>query len=249
MEKTIEFDLNPAIRDWRKNLAQSPAFRPENLDELEAHLRDSIAELETRGLSAKEAFMVATKRVGTSGSLEREFGKINASSVWLDRILWALIGIQVWGLISSSISTMTTVTLALTWPTGEAYSKWQEELALPVTVFSSFQILGILFALALCWWLIVKKGQQIGLAMRAMLARRSILMVAFVGLSLLTLVARGGLSLGTNALLIRYFNPEASTQLITYFSYSRFIVSLILAVGLIGITLLVARRRLSICER
>lgn len=100
MKQQAPFDLNCAIQDWRESLAQSPAFRSENLDELEAHLRDSVAKLQTRGLSAEEAFMVAAKRIGENGLLEKEFAKVNTRTVWLDRVLWMLIGHQVWLLIS-----------------------------------------------------------------------------------------------------------------------------------------------------
>ena len=51
METTTSFDLNRAIQSWRENLAQSPAFRGENLNELESHLRDSVATWQARGLS------------------------------------------------------------------------------------------------------------------------------------------------------------------------------------------------------
>jgi len=100
------FDLNHAIQNWRESLAQSPALRAENLNELESHLRDSIATLQVRGLSTEEAFMVAAKRIGESEGLEREFRKVNKASAWLDRLLWMLIGIQVWGLTSGLIDSI-----------------------------------------------------------------------------------------------------------------------------------------------
>src|SRR5690349_14090776 len=43
MENPTSFDLNRAVQQWRETLAQSPAFRGENLNELESHLSDSIA--------------------------------------------------------------------------------------------------------------------------------------------------------------------------------------------------------------
>ena len=99
METTTSFDLNKAIQHWRDDLAQSPAFRDENLCELESHLRDSIATLRAHGLSAEEALVVAIKRIGRDGSIENEFKKVNAGKVWLDRVLWMLIGIQLWGFV------------------------------------------------------------------------------------------------------------------------------------------------------
>ncbi len=96
MKQETKFDLNRAIQDWREGLGQSPAFRSENLYELETHLRDSIAVLQRQGLSDEESFLVALKRIGRSRVLEAEFGKMNRKIVWLDRILWMLIGIQGW---------------------------------------------------------------------------------------------------------------------------------------------------------
>ena len=102
METTsTPFDLNQAIQQWRDGLAQSPAIRGENLDELEVHLRDSVATLQARDLSAEEAFLVATKRVGSGAVLGKEFGKVNAVNVWVERCLWALVALQVWGVIQS----------------------------------------------------------------------------------------------------------------------------------------------------
>jgi hypothetical protein len=101
------FDLNQAIQQWRESLNASPAFRRENLDELESHLRDSIANLGQRGLAADEAFLIATRRVGSGAALGAEFGKINAQRIWLNRGLWMLIGIQIFiciGCLESAIT-------------------------------------------------------------------------------------------------------------------------------------------------
>jgi hypothetical protein len=100
METTTPFDLNRAIQQWRADLAQSSAFRGENLDELETHLRDSVAAWQARDLSAEEAFYIAAKRVGTGAVLKKEFGKVNTVNVWVERCLWGLIVIQ----ISSAIN-------------------------------------------------------------------------------------------------------------------------------------------------
>ena len=45
MNQPTPFDLNPAIQRWRDNLGQSSAFRRENIDELETHVRDSMGAL------------------------------------------------------------------------------------------------------------------------------------------------------------------------------------------------------------
>lgn len=107
METQSSFDLNQGIQIWRDNLANSPAFRRENLNELESHLRDSIVALQKSGLSSSEAFLIASQRIGSARQLETEFGKLNGRSLWTDRLLWVLIGMQAWMAISVFCSTMT----------------------------------------------------------------------------------------------------------------------------------------------
>jgi hypothetical protein len=99
METT--FNLSRAIQNWRQALPESPAIRPDNLDELEAHLRDCITGFEAKGLSAEEGFFI-------------------------DRALWMLAGMLFltvgWDLsstVSSALtylgSTMSSNGLALGW--------------------------------------------------------------------------------------------------------------------------------------
>ncbi len=106
MENSTQFDLNEALRQWRENLSASPVFRPADLDELEFHLRDSVAALQTKGLSAREAFWVAKSRVGTNDTLDCEFGKVNAEQIWLNRALWMLIGLVAIRTLSSLVSVL-----------------------------------------------------------------------------------------------------------------------------------------------
>jgi hypothetical protein len=148
MEKTTPFDLNHAIKRWRETLAQSPAFRSENLDELETHLRDSVVDLQSRGLSPGEAFVIATKRVGNNEALEREFGRVNGKSVWLDRVLWMLIGIKVWGLASVLMASIARTTFALGWQ-GIDYNVEAGVMALPVSLFGLVQVLSFAASIGL----------------------------------------------------------------------------------------------------
>lgn len=76
MQNTVSFDLNLAIHRWRENLAQSPAFSSENLDELESHLRDSVDTLVETGLSKEQAFLFAVQRCGNRKELETQFAKL-----------------------------------------------------------------------------------------------------------------------------------------------------------------------------
>jgi hypothetical protein len=78
MENRTPFDLSEAIRRWQQNLGASPALSADNLEELASRLRASVQKLQADGLSEKEAFLAATRRLGERGALEREFAKVAA---------------------------------------------------------------------------------------------------------------------------------------------------------------------------
>jgi hypothetical protein len=99
MENPASFDLNQNMRQWRDSLAQSAALRTEDLDELEQHLRDSMAQLRARQLSEEESFLVAARRLGGGEVLTREFAKANPSRVWQSRLCWMIAGIFLFQLI------------------------------------------------------------------------------------------------------------------------------------------------------
>src|SRR5438045_5363378 len=77
MKNISECDLNIALRQWLEKFGQSPQVKVENLNELESHIRDSVVQLQTKGLSSEESFLVATHRVGSPDQLEPEFAKVN----------------------------------------------------------------------------------------------------------------------------------------------------------------------------
>ena len=63
------------IAEWRAYVAKAPALNGRDVDELDAHLRDQIAELDAAGLTADEAFLIAVKRMGDLDTLSREFAR------------------------------------------------------------------------------------------------------------------------------------------------------------------------------
>jgi hypothetical protein len=108
MEQTTEFNLELAVQEWRLVLAESPAVRRGDLDELESHLRDSVATLQAVGLSSREAFWVARTRLGPLDALAGEYVKVNHELVWLDRVLWMVGGWLAIGSVSGFISGLVT---------------------------------------------------------------------------------------------------------------------------------------------
>jgi hypothetical protein len=75
------------IAAWRAYVAEAPAVDGRDADELEAHLRDQIAELGAAGLSADEAFLVAVKRMGDLDALSREFAREHSGRLWKQLVL------------------------------------------------------------------------------------------------------------------------------------------------------------------
>jgi hypothetical protein len=75
------------ITEWRTYVAKSPAVNGHDVDELEGHLRDEIAELDAAGLSADEAFLVAVKRMGALDTLSREFAREHRGRLWKQLVL------------------------------------------------------------------------------------------------------------------------------------------------------------------
>lgn len=86
------FELEQALRDWRRDLASAEFISGDNVDELEEHLRDIIADLAGKGLTQQEAFAVARSRLGDRTAISAEFSKVNGNQAWHGRTLWMLIG-------------------------------------------------------------------------------------------------------------------------------------------------------------
>src|ERR671914_816697 len=79
--------LESQIAEWRAYVAKAPAVTGRDVDELDAHLRDQIAELDEAGLTADEAFLVAVKRMGDLDTLSREFAREHSGRLWKQLVL------------------------------------------------------------------------------------------------------------------------------------------------------------------
>ena len=74
--------LELEIEEWRAFVEQSPAVDGRDVEELEDHLRDQIADLTEAGLTADEAFLIAVKRLGSIDEISREFARENSGRLW-----------------------------------------------------------------------------------------------------------------------------------------------------------------------
>src|ERR687893_809789 len=84
---TLVEDVEVQIGEWRAYVAKAQVVDGHDVDELEAHLRDQIAELDAAGLTADEAFLVGVKRMGDVDTLSREFAREHRGRLWKQLVL------------------------------------------------------------------------------------------------------------------------------------------------------------------
>ncbi|MGB9033088.1 hypothetical protein BLJ79_17320 [Arthrobacter sp. UCD-GKA] len=79
--------LEAQIAHWRGYVARRRAISPADLDELEDHLREQIAERRAGGLDEDESFLVAIKRMGNLDAVSREFAREHSERLWKQLVL------------------------------------------------------------------------------------------------------------------------------------------------------------------
>ncbi|MDX1621595.1 MAG: permease prefix domain 1-containing protein [Nitriliruptorales bacterium] len=79
--------LESEIAEWRAFVGQKPAVNGRDVEELETHLRDQIADLDAAGLTPDEAFLVAVKRMGSLDDVSREFAREHSGRLWKQLVL------------------------------------------------------------------------------------------------------------------------------------------------------------------
>jgi hypothetical protein len=242
METTTPFDLNRAIQQWRGSLEQSPAFRRENLDELETHLRDSVAVLQPRGLSEEEAFLIAARRAGSGAILGAEFGKVNFRNIWLDRVLWMLVGnLFFWfvgGLLSFIGSGLLIVVFRESGAAGNNASS-----SFYVALFSTaIQLLTFAGALVLCWRVFTSNW---GPATKwlAKNSRSPARFAAMAAIGILVLFLAQLVRVVDLVLLSRYFSAAEVGRFAAAQSMGNMIGSLVQTAVFVFLALWLARRR------
>jgi hypothetical protein len=237
------FDLNHAIQTWRENLNHSPAFGRENLDELETHLRDSVAALQARGLSEAEAFIIAVRRAGSSVALGLEFGKVNPRGVWLDRVLWMLVGNLVFWIVSDLLSPIGSGLLFFGFRQfggTEAHSSNYLCIAFFSTLIRMLTFAGVL---AVCWRFFTRDWGRVT-PWLARNSRSSTRLAAMTVMGILILMLTRLIPGFTSMLMVKFTNPAAFGRFATGQSLGGMIASFVESSVFILLTLWLARRRL-----
>lgn len=75
-------ELDTRIGEWRTAILRSRAVEEADADELEEHLREQIADLETAGLSGDEAFLIAVGRLGKVDAVTAEYAREHSDRMW-----------------------------------------------------------------------------------------------------------------------------------------------------------------------
>lgn len=103
MESHTRFDLNSAISDWTAELSSRGLLALEKVDELECHVRDSIAALQDVGLDEAEAFLISTRRLGSPAQLATEFAKGDSPLLPRVALWWLVLGVAAWTTLRNSL--------------------------------------------------------------------------------------------------------------------------------------------------
>jgi hypothetical protein len=80
-------ELEAQIDRWRGYVQRSRAISPADVDELEDHLREQIADRKATGLDDEEAFLVAIKRLGNLDAVSHEFAREHSDRLWKQLVL------------------------------------------------------------------------------------------------------------------------------------------------------------------
>lgn len=84
------FNFESAIKSWRRGLAKSPSLEDSYIAELEAALRDEIADLVHRGMTEEEAFRQASAGMGKASAIGDEFEKVRRPTLsrFMPGLVW-----------------------------------------------------------------------------------------------------------------------------------------------------------------
>lgn len=123
------FELERSIQNWKQAFPPGSSIGEEGVQEVEAHLRDSIERLQSIGLSDREAFAVGAHRLGVTADLESEFAKNRPVSAWRSRLAWMFSGY-----IAVSLCYLTAQALVAVAGTGMAYAGVNTAYAAPTAV-------------------------------------------------------------------------------------------------------------------
>ncbi|MBC8097473.1 MAG: hypothetical protein H7Y43_16835 [Akkermansiaceae bacterium] len=185
---------------------------------------------------------MAARRIGNCDLLGEELGKVNGTAVWLDRILWMLIGLQVWGLLSGFAASAAQSAAFF------GFKHWgglqSDNFVASAMFLVVFHILCLAGSVGLCWWLLKRNGKTFARLARKCLGGRSALLITAVTLCSLSLSVTGAHYV-MNAFQAMSVGPDEFGKFAMYRQWSALIMVAIQPAIFVALTLFLARKRLS----
>src|ERR1035437_9289519 len=96
METNNEFNIQEQLDHWVNRIKTEPSFTESDSEELKSHLLDSIDQLKDTGLNDEEAFLVASRRIGTTVDWEEDYSQANSQVIQMRRSVLILAGVLVY---------------------------------------------------------------------------------------------------------------------------------------------------------
>jgi len=151
------FDLEKSVSRWRATFDADHGISAEALDELEIHLRDSMEQLEEACLTQEEAFLLASRRVGSADALEPEYACVSPQTAWVRPLFWMTLGVIGFSTamgLTTAMGRLASLGAAAWMPVGSA-SLW-------AAVCHGIVILALIAATAGSWIYLVR-GDRLGI--------------------------------------------------------------------------------------
>jgi predicted permease len=89
LEENKMFDLEKAIKQWKKTLRKNEAMEDGSMAELESHLRDEVENQIHLGVPVKEAFETAAQKLGSAAGLGTEYHKSRKQYGFMTDLIWS----------------------------------------------------------------------------------------------------------------------------------------------------------------
>lgn len=99
MERNIEFDLQQQISNWVNRLKSESSVTESDTEELKSHLLDLMDELKEGGLDEEEAFIIASRRMGSLIDWEEDYKEVNNPIIQMRKSLIILGGVLAYFLL------------------------------------------------------------------------------------------------------------------------------------------------------
>lgn len=101
----MKYNEQEALNQWINQIkSTTSSLTISDSEDLKNHLLDTIDELKARGLNDREAFEVATLRLGKNFNFEEEYARVNSDALLIRNILLVFSGIMTYFLLYYSMT-------------------------------------------------------------------------------------------------------------------------------------------------